>query len=180
MSKSGFAVLTACIALGFTCLFATSTMATSVNFYTIGARYHTTHTHFDALPFRNGDLTYQAGVEFHEGIGFWQIIGGYTPSIKTVADFEGPEIDYVFTPQLNLILQDQGWLAGTGVLASYIKDETESDWTKLYWQALIGYQFRLQHFTLDIMAIYSFDRWSNISDFQFGDLEFSGMLKRRF
>ncbi len=152
----------------------------AVNYYTLGARYHTTHSRFDAYPFSSGDWTYQAGLEFHEGAGFWQLIAGYTPSVRTEPESDGPEVDYIFTPQLNLILQDQGWLAGTGILASYIKDEVESDWSKMYWQTMIGYQFRMQHFTLDIMGIYTFDRWSNISDFRFGNMEASAMLKRRF
>ncbi len=180
MSKPGVAVLTACIALSFSCLFVTSTLAAAVNVYSIGARYHTTHSRYEEYPFRSGDLTYQAGIEFHEGIGFWQIILGYTPSPKGILDPELPEIDHIITPQLNLIIQDGGWLAGTGILASYIKDEIESDWSKTYWQTMIGYQYDFQNFKLDIMAIYSFDRWSNISDFRFDNIEFSGMLKRRF
>ncbi len=180
MSKLQLALLGAGIACSLGSFLNTNLHAAATTFYSIGARYHTTHTRFEDYPFGSGDLTYQAGMEFHEGIGFWQLILGYTPSLRSTSEPDEPEVDYIITPQLNLILQDQGWLAGTGILSSYIKDEVESDWSKTYWQTMLGYQFRFQHFTLDVMGIYSFDRWSNFSDFRFGNMEFSAMLKRRF
>jgi len=154
--------------------------AATRRFYGVGARYHTTHDAFAEYPFRDGDLTWQAGMEFHEGIGFWQLLVGYTPSVDLSPEEGLPEIDSVITPQLNLILQDQGWLAGTGILASYIETEFESDWSDLYWQTMIGYQFKMQYFTLDLMGVYAFDDWDNISDFDFDNVEFSAMLKRSF
>jgi len=183
MSRATLALLGAYLVCSL--MLAPHANAAAATFYSIGARYHATHSRFEDYPFRSGDLTYQAGMEFHEGIGFWQIIVGYTPSVKSPPEPDDPElvvpeIDYVFTPQLNLILHDQGWLVGTGILSSYIKDEVESDWSKVYWQTMLGYQFRLQHFTLDVMGIYPFDSWSNFSDFRFGNMEFSVMLKRRF
>ena len=179
MSKHDLGLMVVCGAIGLIGLCTTSAQA-AANFYTIGARYHGGHTRFEDYPFRSGDLTYQAGIEFHEGIGFWQMLLGYTPSVKADPESTAPEIDYIVTPQLNLILHDQGWLAGTGILSSYIKDDLESDWTKVYWQTMIGYQFRFQHFTLDVMGLYTFDKWSNFSDFRFGNMEASAMLKRRF
>lgn len=180
MSNRIFALAGVCMAFGITLFSLPEVHAATVSFYSIGARYHTTHTRFEDYPFRSGDISYQAGLEFHEGIGFWQLIMGYNPSPKSSPDPEDPAVDYILTPQLNLILHDQGWLAGTGILSSYIKDEEESDWSKTYWQTMLGYQFRFQYFTMDVMGIYSFDRWSNFSDFRFGNMEFSAMLKRRF
>jgi len=168
------------VALALVYLLAAGSLQATMNYYTAGARYHTTHTRYEEYPFGRADITWQGGVEFHEGIGYWQLLVGYTPSVKQDPESELPEIDSIITPQLNLILEDQGWLAGVGILSSYIKDEIESDWTKIYWQTMIGYQFRMQHFTLDVMGLYPFDSWSNISDFRFDNMEFSVMLKRRF
>ena len=179
MSKPSLGILATWFFLGCICSFTTEAHA-AANFYAIGARYHTTNSTFEDAPFRSGDLTYQAGLEFHEGVGYWQLLLGYTPSVKADPEAEGPEIDYIFTPQLNLIIQDRGWLAGAGILSSYIRDETESEWSSMYWQTMLGYQFRLQQFTLDVMSLYTFDKWGNISDFRFGDVEFSAMIKRRF
>ena len=180
MSKSSAFRAFIALAVAIICLGGPSPLQAAVNFYGVGARYHTTHSRFEEYPFRSGDISWLGGIEFHEGIGYWQLLLGYTPSVKNDPDSEQPEIDSILTPQLNLIIQDQGWLAGTGILSSYIKDEVESDWGDIYWQTIIGYQFRMQYFTLDITGAYAFDRWSNISDFRFNNLEFVAMLKRRF
>ncbi len=154
----------------------------SVTWFSAGGRYHTGLEKFEDYPFRSGDISYQVGMEFHEGIGYWQLVLGYTPSVGDNPDpeAEAPRIDSVITPQLNLILQDRGWLAGTGILASYIKDENEKDWTSIYWQTMIGYVFNFQHFNLEILASHVFEEWSLFTDFSFNRLEYSAMLKRRF
>ncbi|MFU8780897.1 MAG: hypothetical protein ACNA71_07720 [Kiritimatiellia bacterium] len=153
----------------------------AANYYTAGARFHTTHKSFEEYPFSNSDISWQAGMEFHEGVGYWQLIVGYAPSIKETTKEDDPiAIDSVITPQLNLIIQDRGWLAGAGAYAFYIRTDEENDWSKIYWQTMIGYEFQMKAFDISIMGIYSFDRWGNISDFRFGDLETSVMIKKKF
>lgn len=163
-------------------LLAFAAPAKAVNLIGVGARYHTTHSRFSSFeyPFREGDISYQAGFELQEGAGFWQLMVGYTPSVDQDPENDAPEIDSIITPQLNLILQDRGWIAGAGILSSYIEDEVESDWTDIYWQTMIGYQLQLHTFSVDLMAVYPFDEWKNLSDFKFDNLEASITIKKSF
>ena len=158
----------------------TQAWSASVTWFSAGGRYHTGLEKFEDYPFRSGDISYQVGMEFHEGIGYWQLVLGYAPSVGENSDPDAPRIDSVITPQLNLLLQDRGWLAGTGILASYIKDENEKDWTSIYWQTMIGYTFNFQYFNLEVLATHVFEEWSFFTDFSFNRLEYSAMLKRRF
>jgi hypothetical protein len=164
------------VALG--CMSFAGSAQAAGTYYTGGARFHATHSRFEEYPFSSGDISWQAGVEFHEGVGYWQLIVGYAPSIKERE--EKAVLDSVITPQINLLLQDKGWLVGTGAYMYYIKDEIESDWSKVFWQAMIGYEFKLKSFDVSILGIYSFDDWGNISDFKFENIEPSAMIKKQF
>jgi hypothetical protein len=182
MNKPAFAFQAAVSSLLILLILGLSPAHASMKWYTLGARQHTTHTRFENYPFQSGDISWQAGLEFHEGIGYWQLLLGYTPSPKNSSDpeSEAPEIDEIFTPQLNLVLEDRGWLAGTGALANRIKTDVETDWSKIYWQIMVGYRFPFNSFDIEVMGIYPFDTWAGVSDFRFGDLEASIMLKRKF
>jgi hypothetical protein len=141
----------------------------------IGARDHVNHSVYEELPFDDGDITYTLGYEYHDMAGYWQILVGYTP------DLEDKTVDYVITPQLNLIIQDRIFLAGTGVMGSYIESvEDGGDWTDVYWQFMLGLEIPLGPVKLEAMAYYPFDDWSDLNDFDFGDIEYGGSLKYYF
>ncbi len=137
-----------------------------------GARYHVEHSVFTELPFDSGDLSYTLGWEYHDQNGFWQLLVGYAPEIGGTNG-----VDYVVTPQLNLLLEDRGWQAGVGALSSYVVTEDESDWTSIYWQFLLGFTLQLPAFSIDIMSYYPFESWGKLSDFDAGDIEFGVMVK---
>ncbi len=149
-----------------------------------GARYHTRHSEFIELPYDKGDMSYQIGYEYHEGGGFWQLLVGFTPSISEGTEGRGIGIESVITPQLNLLFEDRNWLAGVGVLASYIRtddeSEIENDWTSIYWQVMLGLRLPLPVFNVEIMAYYPFEKWSTFRDFSGKDIEYGLILKWLF
>ncbi len=149
-----------------------------------GARYHARHSEFTELPYNKGDMSYQIGYEYHEGGGFWQLLLGYTPSIRDGSDGRGSEFESVLTPQLNLLFEDRNWLAGAGVLASYIRtvddSEIENDWTSIYWQVMLGLRLPLPVLNIEIMAYYPFEKWSTFRDFSGKDIEYGIIIKRLF
>ena len=141
-----------------------------------GVRQHVLHSAFEELPFEDGDLTYTLGYEYHDRAGYWQILVGYTPEVG-----EGDIVDYVITPQLNLIIQDRVFLAGTGILGSYVESiEDGGDWTSVYWQLMLGLEIPLGPVTLEAMAYYPYESWSDLDDFEFDDIEYGGSLKFYF
>jgi hypothetical protein len=137
-----------------------------------GIRRHTDHSVMTELPFDEGDISYTAGWEIHDPSGYWQLLIGYTPEVGGTN-----AVDYVITPQLNLLLEDRGWQAGVGVLGSYVKTDAGSDWTDVYWQFLLGFTLQLPAFSVDIVSYYPFKSWGDLSDFDTGDLEFGVMFK---
>ncbi len=138
-----------------------------------GVRRHVDHSVFEELPFDDGDVSYILGCEFHDQNGYWQLLLGYTSEVGSNV------VDYVVTPQINLILQDRGWQAGVGALSSYIATEASTDWTDIYWQFILGYTVRLPVLAFDILAYYPFESWSVLRDFDGSDIEF-GILLRYF
>ena len=142
----------------------------------LGARYHADHTVFTELPFDDGDLSYMLAYEFSEGDAYWQVAVGYC------ADVTGSNsVDYVATPQVNLVLKDGIWRAGVGVLFSYIRDDvTGGDWTDLYWQLLVGIRLPLGSLKLGVEAVYPFESWDDVGEFDVDDLEYNGWLGYTF
>lgn len=143
----------------------------------VGMRRHVDHSVFEELPFGEDDISYLLGYEYHEANAYWQIGVGYTrdPSGTTNA------VDYVITPQLNLVFEDNFWRMGTGILSSYIsEDGGNSDWTDPYWQVLLGLSLPLFALDLDVNASYVFEQWGDISEFDFGDIELVGWLSYEF
>jgi hypothetical protein len=142
----------------------------------LGARWHVQHSAFEDLPFEDGDLTYTLGYEYHDKAGYWQLLLGYTPEVG-----EGDLVDYVITPQLNLIIQDRIFLAGTGILGSYVESKDEGgDWTSVYWQFMLGFEIPLGAVKLEILAYYPFEGFSDLDEFDFSDIEYGGSLKYYF
>ena len=143
----------------------------------LGARYQVENTYIENLPFDDGDLTYSISYEYHDRAGYWQLMVGYAPDVG-----EGDIIDYVITPQLNLIIQDRIFLVGAGVLTSYVQNsETGGDWTDVYWQVMLGLEIPIGSFALEAMAYYQFNKWDDmVSDFESDDLAYGGSLKYYF
>lgn len=137
-----------------------------------GIRFHRDNSAFEGLPFREGDLTYQFYYEYHEGIGYWQIGLGYTPSLD--------EVEKVITPQLSLIIKDRIYRAGIGVLKSYISDKDKNfEDTDIYYQFILGLSFPIKKFSLDLNGLYSFEKWRDF-DFDAKDIEYSASISFTF
>ena len=134
----------------------------------MGMVYHKAHSDFEDLPFRDGDLTYTMSYEYHEGIGYWLLGIGFTPSIDGNSD-----IDHVITPELSLVIKDRIYRAGIGILKSYISDKNdEIDDTDIYYRFNLGLNLPFStHFCVDMNALYVFEKWRDI-DFEFGDIEY--------
>ncbi len=146
-----------------------------------GVRQHVTHSVFEELPFEDGDLTYTIGYEYHDKHGYWQLLVGYTPEVGIEElGIDEIAVDYVITPQLNLIIQDGIFLAGTGILGSYIETEEDSDWTDVYWQLMLGFEIPLGALRLELLAYYPFESWGEIDEFDFDDVEYGGSFKILF
>lgn len=156
--------------------------ALAENAITAGARYHATHSHYLELPFEKGDISYTLGYEYHEASAFWQLLLGYTPDVDKGNDGRGIGVDYVLTPQINLLFVDKNCMLGIGVLSSYMErlDNAKSDWTDIYWQMLFGFQIPLPIFNIDVMAYYPFEEWKTFTDFETKDIEFGVQIKRMF
>ncbi len=147
----------------------------------IGVREHVTHTIFEELPFEDGDLTYTLGYEIHDSHGYWQLMVGYTPEVgNEELGIDEFAVDYVLTPQLNLIIQDGIFIAGTGILGSYIETEEDSDWTDVYWQLMLGLEIPLGGLRIELLAYYTYDSWGDIGDFDGDDVEYGGSIKYLF
>lgn len=138
-----------------------------------GGRRHTEHSAFDELPFVDGDMSYSIGMEVHESAGYWQLLVGYAPDVGNATN----NIDYVLTPQLNVLFRDGMWVGGTGILSSRVSTNNDDDWTDLYWQLMFGVELTTAYIKLEILAIYPFEGWDTIGDFEFDDIDYGGALK---
>jgi len=157
----------------------------------LGVRTHALHSTFTDLPYDDGDLSYGLSYEFHEASGYWQIAVDYcmdpsrttTNGLKAADSTNGVKMaNSVITPQLNLIFKDKFWRGGVGALASYIDDEItqEADWTDIYYQFLLGIGVPLGKLGLDVMAVYPFEDWGSLGDFDTGDIDVQVWLKYIF
>lgn len=153
----------------------------------LGARYHTAHHNFDKSPFGNGDISYLLAYTYAEKIAAWQLGVDFAPDISGTMLMAGErvigreEIDYVVTPQLNLIFIDRCFRGGVGVKTSYIRAEEENFWLDPYWQFLLGINIPLlKRFDLDLSTSYVFQRWDYLDKFDFRDLEYLLSLNIKF
>jgi len=172
MKTKRFSILTGLIALALT---STTAMAGS-SVAAVGARYQTDHSVFTDLPFDDGDISYALAYEYDETDALWQLAVSYCPDVTG-----SNQVDYVITPQISLILRDGIWRAGTGVLMSYIHDEDiGGDWTDLYWQLLAGIQLPFFGLRIGAEAVYVYESWGDLGDFDSDDLEYNGWLGFEF
>lgn len=142
-----------------------------------GVRLHRAHSVFTALPFGDDDWSYQLAYEYHENNSFWQLAVGYAPDVTG-----SNGVDYVLTPQINLLLQQGAWHEGLGVLGSYIKpsDSGDSEWSSVYWQLILGFEIPVAGVNIGADAYYKFEDWRELDEFDFDDVEFGGWISYRF
>lgn len=157
-------------------------------FAELGLRFHTAHSEFADLPFGNGDLSYALAYEMLEEYLSLQIAMDYAPDVsgKTYSgpdDTTGIEVDYILTPQVNLLVLDPPWRMGFGIRTSYIRysGDVESEWMDTYWQLQLGLNFPLSaNVSMDACAYYVWERWSTFTKFHFRDLEYGMWLNCKF
>ncbi|MCA1809432.1 MAG: hypothetical protein ABR497_03990 [Kiritimatiellia bacterium] len=151
----------------------------------LGGRYHNEHSHFDALPFGNGDISYLLGYAYGESLGIWQLAVDFAPDVSggRPDDEDGPRaaVDYVVTPQLNVLVKDRIFRGGVGFCTSYIRAEDDSEWLDPYWQFFLGFNFPLVgKVSLDATAAYAFEKWDRLDRFDFDDVEFNLVMNLEF
>jgi len=136
-----------------------------------GARRHIQHSMIEDLPYDDGDISYGLVYEHHEGAGMWQVGLNYAPEPGTNG------IDYVLTPQLNLVMRDNAWMGGLGVLGSLVEpEEGDGEWTDIYYQFMTGLEFPLAGFNIEAFVYYTFDDWAELQDFDTDDLDFGALV----
>ncbi len=168
----------------------------------LGARYHQEHSIYEAMPFGDGDFSYGLFYEAQDGNGILQFgvsfasdVSGSTLMTDT-GDNDIEPIDQVFTPEINMLFRDGGWLFGVGMLMNYIEinedvgvgqevvaealEQEEDDWSDLYWQMLLGYRFNLGGSELNVMAYYPYEDWGDLGDIDFDDFNYGGQWVFRF
>lgn len=138
------------------------------NILSVGGRYHQAHSSFADLPYADGDLSYGALYEVREGDSTVQFGCSVTPEFDKRDD-----IDYAVTPELNLMLIDRVFQGGVGILSSYLsRNEGDSEWMDLYWQILLGLRLELsKSLTLQVSGSYVYEKWGDLGDFDFEDIE---------
>lgn len=143
----------------------------------IGARFYQGHTSFTNQPFGDGDIAYNIGYEYREKGNpcFWQVVLGYAPSLDSEL------IDDVFTPELNLMLEEEHFRAGVGILDSFVNyRDISNEWSDLYYHLTVGLKQDLGSVSIAADALYAFDDWGNLGDFDFADLEYGVWLTYTF
>ncbi len=143
-----------------------------------GARAHQTRSEFpEYIPEKN-DVSYLIAYEYHEDPAFWQLAAGFTPNPGN-----SNTVDYLITPEINLLFKDRMVRGGVGILKPYArgKDGMESKWQDLYWQFLLGVSIPLPgRLTIDLYGFYPFESWNRLDNFEFEDIEYGGYLGFRF
>lgn len=145
------------------------------NQFTAGVRYHTEHAVFDEVPYDDGDLSFLIAYEYHEPSAYWQLALGYAPDASN-----GDDIDYVFTPEINIIIKDSIWRAGIGILTSYVGDD-EEEWSDMYWHLMAGVKLPVFGFPVQAFTYYTFEDFGEIVDeWEFEDMEYGIMVRLPF
>lgn len=149
---------------------ASITLAQSQTSWGVGVQRHADQPDFPNIPFGDDDISYGLSLQAGDAGGFWQGAILYTPDIDGMDD-----LDYALTPQLNLILTENAWRMGVGGARTYIKSDTESGWRDFHWQLIAGLGLPGVGKTMkiEIQAIYVFDEWGNVGDFDSSNLEYA-------
>jgi hypothetical protein len=133
-----------------------------------GIRQHAEQPDFPGMSFGD-ELSYGLSLTAADKSGYWQAGILYTPEIESI-----PDADYAITPEVNLVLAENSWRMGIGGARTYVSSDTDSGWRDFFWQAILG--FGLPGFgmgTLEARAIYVFDGFDNIGDFDTSNLEYA-------
>ncbi len=142
-----------------------------------GARYHVASSVLPDLPYDDGDVSALVGLEYADEAAFWQLGVGYAWDAGTPGD----PVDKVITPQLNLLFLENSFMAGIGLLKSYVETAADSEWSDIYFQLLTGLRFQLSRaVALEVLAVYPFEDWGKLGDFDTGDLEGVAALSLRW
>ena len=150
------------------CVSQLSLAQNSMNTWGIGVRQHAKQPDFPEISFGD-EVSYGLSLSAVDSAGYWQ--GGllYTPEISGMED-----ADYAVTPEINLVLSEKVWRMGVGGAKTYVKSETEGGWRDFFWQLLVGIGLPgLGAGTLEARAIYIFDDWNNVGDFDTDNIEYA-------
>lgn len=139
-------------------------------------KQHTRHTRFDDRPYGNNDLSYGAFLEFFDGTAGWRLGALYSENLSG----EGAA-DSVITPEITLLLQDGLWEGGISVLMDYIDDGRSKDWSDHYYQFQLGLNLPFgKNISAGAHAFYAFDRFGNLNDFRFSNLDYALTFRLKF
>lgn len=141
-----------------------------------GARYHANHSVFTDLPYDDGDISVAVYYEGHQVDTFWQF------GVEYAFDLGGSEtVNYVITPEFNLLWKDGIWFGGIGILYPYIDDEVSGgDWLDLYWQGILGAKIPIGILNIDLGVHYPFEKWSVVDEIDVKDLDYTAGLSVEF
>jgi len=133
-----------------------------------GIRQHTEQPDYPDISFGD-EVSYGLSLSAIDAGGYWHAALLYTPDFAGVSD-----ADYALTPEVNLILTENAWRVGIGGARTYVSSDTDSGWRDFFWQMSLG--IGLPGFgkgTLEARAIYIFDDWGNVGDFETDNLEYA-------
>lgn len=153
------------------------------NMFSIGGRYHTQQSAFDDLPFGDGDISYLLAYTYSYYASMWQFGLDIGPDVKgKMPDSSGEGVNFVLTPQFNLIFRDRWFRGGPGIRTSYLRSENgDGKWLSPYWQLQLGLSFPIwRTLSVDIGAYYVMEQWSKISKFRVNDLEYGLLINYAF
>ena len=137
--------------------------------WSFGVRQHAAQPDFPDISFGDGDLSYGLAVTAADSSGYWQAALLYTPDIDGIDDF-----DYALTPQINLMLSEDAWRMGVGGACTYMSTDSDSGWGDFFWQLIMGIGVPgLGMVSIEAQAIFIFDEWGNIGDFDVDNLEYA-------
>ncbi len=139
-------------------------------------KQHTNHTRFDDRPYGKDDLSYGAFFEFFDGPAGWRLGAMYGSGLSGAA-----EADTVITPEITLLLLDGLWEAGASVLIDYIDTNGDTGWSDHYYQFQLGLNLPFgKSMSVGAHTFYAFDRFGNLGDFRFGNLDYGVTFRLKF
>lgn len=137
----------------------------------VGALMHKESAALTGSPFRDDDISYGVAYEWHDRCGYGILGVDFTPQL------DNKDYDFVITPNIGLILKDKWIEGGARLLKDYMKTRSNSDWGDIYWDLEIGTGFNItDEILFQIHAVYQFESWSDVKDFEVDDLSYGAWL----
>jgi hypothetical protein len=147
------------------CVSQLSMAGNSARTWGFGLRQHAEQPDFPDISFGD-ELSYGLSLSAIDAGGYWQGALLYTPEIEGA--------DYAITPEINLVLTENAWRMGVGGAKTYISTDTDSGWRDFFWQLLVGVGLPgIGAGKLELRAIYMFDEWDNVDNFDVDNLEYA-------